>query len=108
MSDLFDPEEEPDGDALAPHHMYLGLIIQLAGGAGALFAFASVWPYYPTIGAAGTLAALGLMGLGWVVAVDDAIEHATVLPTPLDQLWNRAVYPIVQRIEDRGNESGGE
>jgi len=104
MSDLFDPEEEPDGAVLAPHHMYIGLIINVAGVMGALFAFASVWPYYPTIGAAGTLASLAVVGLGWVVSIDDAIEHATALPTPLDQLWERFLFPIVKRIESRADE----
>ncbi|EMA57168.1 hypothetical protein [Halorubrum lipolyticum] len=101
MSDLFDPESEPDGDALAPHHMYLGLIMQLVAAVGALFAFASIWPYYPTVGAAATLTTLVLGGLGWVVSIDDAIEHATVLPTPFDQLWKRLVHPIVKRIEQQ-------
>jgi len=104
MSKLFDPEDEPDGAVLAPHHMFLGLIIQLIGGAGALFAFASVWPHYPVIGSIGTLAALGVAGVGWVVSIDDAIEHATALPTPLDQLWKRSIYPIVKRVESRGDE----
>jgi len=35
MSRLFDPEEELDGDALAPHHFYVGVAL-------ALFGFASI------------------------------------------------------------------
>mgnify|MGYP006276619335 CR=1 FL=1 len=103
-SDIFDPEDEPDGAVLAPHHMYLGLIITAVGALGSLFSFASVWPYYPTIGAAGTLGALAVVGLGWLVSIDDAIEHATALPTPLDELWTRFVYPVVKRIENREGE----
>jgi hypothetical protein len=38
MSEVFDPEEEPDGDALAPHHFYVGVALSL-------FGFASIWPY---------------------------------------------------------------
>lgn len=100
---MLDPEDEPDGDALAPHHMYVGLIIQLVGGTGALFAFASIWPYYPRVGAIATLAALGLAGVGWLVSIDDAVEHATALPTPLDELWTRVLYPMVRRFEKRGD-----
>ncbi|TKX79553.1 hypothetical protein EXE53_15360 [Halorubrum sp. SD626R] len=85
--------------------MYLGMLMQLVAGGGALFAFASIWPHYPTVGATLTLASLAFGGLGWLVSIDDAIEHATVLPTPLDQLWNRVVYPIVARIE-RGDGEG--
>ncbi|WP_255212513.1 hypothetical protein [Halorubrum sp. CBA1229] len=44
ISEVFDPEEEPDGDALAPHHFYVGVAL-------ALFGFASIWPYYPATGA---------------------------------------------------------
>lgn len=104
MSKLFDPEEEPDGAVFAPHHMYLGMLMQLVAGGGAIFAFASIWPYYPTIGAVATLAALAVGGLGWLVSIDDAIEHATVLPTPLDELWTRFIYPIVAKIEARNSE----
>ncbi|OYR38425.1 hypothetical protein DJ82_12225 [Halorubrum sp. Ib24] len=81
--------------------MYLRLIIQLVGGAGALFSFGSIWPYYPAIGSVGTLVALFVAGLGWVVSIDDAIEHATALPTPLDELWKRIVYPVVAQIEEQ-------
>ena len=86
MSDLFDPEEEPDGDALAPHHFYVGVAL-------ALFGFASVWPYYPATGA-------GFALIGLLVALDDAIEHATPYSTPLDQVWKRVIYPLVKRIEE--------
>ncbi|TKX79281.1 hypothetical protein EXE53_16700 [Halorubrum sp. SD626R] len=84
-----DPEDEPDGDALAPHHFYVGVAV-------AVFGFASVWPYYSLTGASMTL-------IGLLIALDDAIEHATGFPTPLDQLWKRVIYPIVSRVE--GGES---
>lgn len=80
------PEDEPDGDSLAPHHFYVGVIISV-------FAFASIWPYYSLTGA--SMALIGLL-----IALDDVIEHATGLPTPLDQLWSRLIYPyVVERIE---------
>ncbi|QHS17941.1 hypothetical protein GWK26_12715 [haloarchaeon 3A1-DGR] len=95
----FSPEEEPDGAVDAPHHLYLGVIIQGIGGAFTWFFFQYVWPYYPRVGAAGTLAAVGLSGLGVLVALDDVVEHSMPVPTPLDELWVRVIYPIVRRIE---------
>lgn len=80
MSEIFDPEVEPDGDALAPHHFYVGVAV-------ALFGFASIWPYYPATGA-------GFAFIGLLVALDDVIEHMTSFPTPLDQLWKRLVCPF--------------
>ncbi|ELZ41619.1 hypothetical protein [Halorubrum tebenquichense] len=85
MSEIFDPEEEPDGDALAPHHFYVGVAL-------ALFGFASIWPYYPVTGA--SFAFIGLL-----VALDDVIEHMTGFPTPLDKIWNYLIYPVIQKIE---------
>lgn len=82
---MLDIEPEPDGDALAPHHFYIGVAISV-------FGFASVWPYYSLTGA--SMALIGLL-----IALDDVIEHMTGLPTPLDQLWKRVIYPIVLRIE---------
>jgi hypothetical protein len=81
----FPVEEEPDGDALAPHHFYVGV-------AAAVFGFASVWPYYPVTGASMAL-------IGVAVALDDLVSHAFGWPTPLDQLWKRAILPIVRRVE---------
>jgi len=88
MSDLFDPEDEPDGDVAAPHHLWVGLAL-------AAFSFGSVWRYYPTIGSVMTIA-------GILIALDDAVEHALEVKTPLDQLWKRVIYPLVKRIEERG------
>jgi hypothetical protein len=78
-------DDEPDGDSTAPHHFYIGVAV-------AAFGFASVWPYYSLTGA--SMAVIGLL-----VALDDVIEHTTDLPTPLDQLWKRLIYPVVAKIE---------
>ena len=85
MSEVFDPEEEPDGDALAPHHFYVGVALSL-------FGFASIWPYYPATGA-------GFAFIGLLVALDDVIEHMTGFPTPLDQVRKRVIYPVVKEIK---------
>jgi len=74
MNEIFDPEEQPDGDALS------------------LFGFAPIRPYYPATGA-------GFAFTGPLVALDDVIEHMTPYPTPLDQVWIRVIYPLVKRIE---------
>lgn len=78
-------EDEPDGDALAPHHFYIGVALSV-------FGFASVWPYYSLTGA--SMALIGLL-----IALDDVIEHMTGFTTPLDLLWKRIVYPLVRRLE---------
>jgi len=78
-------EQEPDGDALAPHHFYVGVAL-------AVFGFASVWPYYSLTGA--SMALIGLL-----IALDDVIEHTFEISTPLDVLWKKAIYPLVKRIE---------
>jgi len=39
--------------------------------------------------------------IGLLIALDDVIEHATPFPTPLDLLWKRAIFPIVDRFESR-------
>ena len=85
MSKIFDPDAEPDGDALAPHHFYVGVALSL-------FGFASIWPYYPATGA-------GFAFIGLLVALDDVIEHMTPYTTPLDQVWKRLIYPIILRLE---------
>lgn len=74
----------------------------------AVFAFATVWPFYPETGALlsvlGVLVALasvllpfwstypwigprGAVLLGALVALDDVAEHAFGVWTPLDWLW---------------------
>ena len=84
---------------------------------GATFAFATVWPFYSTTGAllalAGIMVAIvalfalpfwnsyawfgprGLAILGALIALDDVLEHAFGVPTPLDWLWKAH---IVQHI----------
>ena len=82
----------------------------------ACFAFATVWTFYPETGAvlsiAGVLLALastalpfwagyawlgprGVLLLGALVALDDVVEHAFGVPTPLDRLW---INHLVQYI----------
>lgn len=87
----------------------------------ALFGFALTWRYYPTVGAALVLAGLSAAllavltrsywtGYGWaghrglalvgvLVALDDALEHALGVPTPLDQLWGRWLLPAVRGLK---------
>lgn len=82
---VFPADPEPDGDRLAPHHYYSGLLVvlwaALNGGAwgltmvGALlglFAFAAVWRAdvdgYPPVGAAGALAGLAVAAAGLALA----------------------------------------
>lgn len=79
--DEFPAEQEPDGDAGAPHHFYVGLL-------GAWFAFQYVWPYYPVTGAVGAL-------VGVAVVLDDVLSHAFGIPTPLDEVWHRVIYPAL-------------
>lgn len=84
---MFDPEQEPDGDATAPHHMWVGLAV-------AAFGFGSVWKYYPVTGSLMTLA-------GLLIALDDAIEHTFDVETPLDMLWKKLIYPfLMRRVEN--------
>ncbi len=88
-----------------------------AGATGAgLFGFLFVWPYYPTSGAllavSGPIVAALAVVAGWagtpiadvwddyplryrlatllglLVALDDGVEHAFGVPTPLDMAWN--------------------
>ena len=132
----FPHESVPDGAALAPHHAYVGLLLALlavalvwddaagkepwavAAGIGlALFAFASIWTWYPETGA--VLAVLGVavavvapvalpfwasypwVGprgvalLGALVAADDVVEHAFGVATPLDWLWTTHIAQFI-------------
>jgi hypothetical protein len=91
---------------------WVGSVGLLAG----LFAFAIVWPFYPSTGAilalSGVLVTLasvflpfwtsyawlgprGALLLGTLIALDDVVEHAFGVPTPLDWLWKAH---IVQHI----------
>lgn len=83
----FPAEDEPDGEILAPHHFYIGMLV-------AAFGFVSVWPYYPATGAAMAL-------IGTVILADDLLSHAFGIPTPLDTLWKRVIYPAVKLFESR-------
>jgi len=95
------------------------LLAVLGAGSG-LFGFVSVWPYYPVAGAllallgpvvviaAVTVGSFGLaVGDVWddyprrqraaavllsLVALDDVVEHAFGVPTPLDVIWNGYLY----------------
>ncbi len=83
----FPAESEPDGDVSAPHHFYVGVLVSV-------FGFVSVWDLYPVTGAAMVL-------VGLAVALDDALSHAFGVPTPLDLLWGRLLFPALQRLEGR-------
>jgi hypothetical protein len=72
-------------DALAPNHFYV--VVALA-----LFGFASIWPYYPAIGA-------GFAFIGLLVALDDVIEYMAGFPTPLDQVWKGDIFSAIKIIE---------
>jgi hypothetical protein len=97
-----------------------------AGLLAGLFGFLFVWPYYPVAGAAlavgaPTLAVLvmlfGSAGLGigdvWdeyplryrfgailltLGGLDDAVEHAFGVTTPLDYLWNAGIRDYVPHV----------
>jgi hypothetical protein len=75
----FPHDSVPDGAALAPHHVYIGLLLAFlalalvwddragaepwVGAVGLLaasFAFASIWTWYPTTGAVLSLAGVGI------------------------------------------------
>jgi hypothetical protein len=83
----FRAEKGLSGDALAPHHFYVGVAL-------ALFGFESIWPYYPATGA-------GFAFIGLLIALDDVIEHMTGFPTPLDQVWKKFIQPIVHQFESK-------
>lgn len=85
LLDRYPAEDEPDGDVLLPHHFYLGVIV-------AFYAFFFAWGTYPTVGA--TLSVLGLL-----IALDDVVNHAFGVPTPLDSLWSRFLRPVVKRLD---------
>lgn len=81
----FPAEAVPDGYVLAPHHLYVGLLVlgfavwvvaddygqrepllAVAGAAFALFGFLFVWQFYPGTGAAMVLAGVTLALIGVV------------------------------------------
>ena len=83
--DGFPHEGEPDGDVSAPHHFYIGVM-------ASVFGFVAVWDLYPVTGASITI-------LGLVIAADDVLSHAFGVPTPLDSIWKRLLYPAIKRLE---------
>jgi len=84
---MMNPEPIPDGFVMAPHHFYIGVLI-------AWFGFMFVWWAYPRTGAALTL-------LGLLIALDDAVQHAFSVETPLHYLWWGVIHPIIRFIELR-------
>jgi hypothetical protein len=129
----FPVESVPDGAVFGPHHTYVGVAVLLfavfvvaddyarreplvatAGALLALFAFATVWPYYHGTGAALALAGctLALAAVCWpggmwtgyplrwrllaaggvLVALDDVAEHAFGIWTPLDAGFNEVAH----------------
>jgi len=129
----FPHEAVPDGAVFGPHHLYVGLLVLLiavfvvaddyrqreplvaiVGAVLALFAFATVWPFYSGTGAAGALAGctLALVGVCWpggmwaayplkwrlvafagvLIAADDAVSHAFGVWTPLDAGWGQVYH----------------
>jgi len=93
-------DDVPDGDASAPHHSYIGWLVQVAGVAVAWFGFEYVWGTgYSTAGWWLTLAGVAVSGLGFLVALDDVLEHGLGIPTPLDTLWGRWLAPVVRRLD---------
>jgi hypothetical protein len=82
----FPHEAEPDGDASAPHHFYIGV-------GAAVFGFASVWQYYPATGA-------GMVAVGILIAADDAVSHIFGWWTPLDAVWRRVIRPAMRWYGD--------
>jgi len=99
---VIDPHDDvPDGDTGAPHHAYIGWIVQVLGVAVAWFGFEYIWAYYGSAGAMVTLAGMALSGVGLLVALDDVVEHTWGLPTPLDELWGRWLAPYVRRLDRR-------
>ena len=129
----FPHESVPDGVIGAPHHLYIGVLVLLfavfvvaddyrqreplvaiVGAVLALFAFATVWPFYHVTGALLTLAGLlvVLIGILWpggmwsgyplkwrlvafagvLIAADDAVSHAFGVWTPLDAGWGQVYH----------------
>jgi hypothetical protein len=73
----FPAEEEPDGDVMAPHHFYIGIM-------AAVFGFTFIWPYYPLSGATAVL-------IGTAILLDDVLSHVFGMWTPLDWLFKVAM-----------------
>lgn len=86
----------------------------ITGGGVSVGLFALGWPHYPVFGAAGTLFGLAVaslslarpywrhyrgraiaVGLGLLIAWDDAIDHAFPVSTPLDVIWANYIFPYM-------------
>jgi FtsH-binding integral membrane protein len=106
------------GAAMAWDDQQADPALTVGGAALTAFSFGFVWPYYATVGALGTLlglaaSAIGLTtesglfrrshmavaAVGLAIAVDDAVEHAVGISTPLDVLFNEVLLPIILAIE---------
>lgn len=100
---MIHPDDDvPDGDTGAPHHAYVGWLLQGGGIVVAWWSFEYVWGTgYSSAGWLLTLAGVGLSGLGMLVALDDVLEHGLGIPTPLDELWARWLGPAVRRLDRR-------
>jgi hypothetical protein len=94
-------------------------VATLLSGMLTLFGFLWVWPFYPVVGAAmsltglaaaplagyvdrdvfrearSTKTAVGMAVVGWLIAVDDVVEHAFGVATPLDTLFNGLIRPLL-------------
>ena len=98
-------------------------LLAALGASTGLFGFLFVWQFYPVAGAlmslVGPLITIVAVSLGWtgtsvgdvwddyplryrvaaiffsLVALDDAVEHAFDIPTPLDIIWGRF---LVERV----------
>lgn len=133
---MFPHDAVPDGSALLPHHLTMGTLLALlavmlvwddARGAepwaaslallAATWAFVTVWPHFPVVGATATLLGVsaaivavvvspfwqaypwigprGATLLAALIALDDAVEHAFGVPTPLDALWRIVIHPAL-------------
>lgn len=94
-------------------------LLTAAAGALLIFSFTFVWPYYPWTGAVGTLVAMAAMpvaaflerelwtkksialgAVGWFIALDDALEHAFGIATPLDSLFNEIIRPALPSVSN--------
>lgn len=124
----FPYHKEPDGNRFALHHNYTGYLLVVLGlalevpdpihlaallagivaGVGGMLA---LWTTKgPLIGAtvtvlggfitltAGILTSSTIIVIGALIALDDAIQHATGVPTPLDWLWKNGLKDLLYMI----------
>lgn len=131
----FPHEAVPDGAVFAPHHFWIGAVLvafalirvgerRKIGAwwtglvlAGCVFAFGSVWPTFPVLGASMTIVASVWLGVaivslrestfgwwlavgGYLLLVDDVLQHSFGWPMPVDVVWNLILSPAVFRLMD--------